>query len=98
MDRLLRYYCVFLIIPILVLCLRTKARPLNPNMEGKKKNQSSFMSSLAKVVPLMPSPPTPWSNNIGNNHEMSDGPSVHGEVFPLNKGPVPPSAPSPITM
>jgi hypothetical protein len=59
----------------------------------------SSSSALAQVVPLMPSPspPPPWSNNIGNNHEMSDGPSDHGEVFPLYKGPVPPSAPSPIT-
>uniref|UniRef100_A0A2N9J892 Uncharacterized protein n=1 Tax=Fagus sylvatica TaxID=28930 RepID=A0A2N9J892_FAGSY len=67
-------------------------------MEGSKKNQSLSMSSLAKVVPLLPSPPSPWSNNIGNNHEVSGGDqSVHGEVVPLDKGFVPPSAPSSCT-
>ena len=33
----------------------------------------------------------------GNNHEMSGGQGVHGEVVPLKKGPVPPSTPSPCT-
>ncbi|KAL0006232.1 hypothetical protein SO802_013793 [Lithocarpus litseifolius] len=32
------------------------------------------------------------------NHEISDaGPRVHGEYVPLAKGPVPPSAPNPVT-
>ncbi|GMY21951.1 hypothetical protein FCV25MIE_17192 [Fagus crenata] len=67
-------------------------------MERKNKNQSFSMSPLVKVVPPLPSPPSPWSNDYigkGNNHEMSGGQGVHGEVVPLKKGPVPPSAPSP---
>ncbi len=58
------------------------------------------MSPLVKVVPPLPSPPSPWSNDYigkGYNHEMSGGQGVHGEVVPLKKGPVPPSAPSPCT-
>ena len=37
----------------------------------------------------------PLNPNMERNHEMSGGPSsVHGgEVVPLNRGPVPPSAP-----
>jgi hypothetical protein len=70
-------------------------------MERKNKNYQSFsMSPLVKVVPPLPSPPSPWSNDYigkGNNHEMSGGQGVHGEVVPLKKGPVPPSAPSPCT-
>uniref|UniRef100_A0A2N9JA37 Cupin type-1 domain-containing protein n=1 Tax=Fagus sylvatica TaxID=28930 RepID=A0A2N9JA37_FAGSY len=81
MGRLLRYFPVCLIIPILVLCLRTQARPLSPNMEGNKKNQSLYVSAFVKVVPRQPLPP-----------------HVHGEVVPLNKGIVPPSAPSSCTI
>ncbi len=89
-----------IVIVILVLFFRSQARPLNnPNMEGNKKSQSlSSLSALVKVVPVdLPSPPSPWSNN----HEMytsSDDQSVHGEVVPLDKAPVPPSAPSPCTV
>ena len=93
-------FCVCLI-SILVLFLKSHARPLNPNMEENKKNQSLSMSSLSALVkvPLFPSAPSPWSNEIGNNHEILSGSlSVHGEVAPLDKGYVPPSAPSPCTV
>ena len=85
---------------MLALFLISQARPLvNPNTEGNKKNQSlSSLSALDKVVPVdLPRPPSPWSNN----HEMNtsgDGQSVQGEAVPLDKSPVPPSAPSPITV
>ncbi|GMY39602.1 putative calcium-transporting atpase 7, plasma membrane-type [Fagus crenata] len=97
MDRLRSCVCL---ISMLALFLISQARPLvNPNMEGNKKNQSVSMSPpLDKVVPVdLPSPPSPWSNN----HEMNtsgDGQSVQGEAVPLDKSPVPPSAPSPITV
>ena len=90
MERL-RFCMCLIIILILVLSLRTQARPLNPNMERKNKNQSFSMSPLVKVVPPLPSPPSPWSNDYigkGNNHEMSGGQGVHGEVVPLKKGSV----------
>ena len=94
MDRL--RYCVCLI-SILVLFMRSNARPLKPNMEENQKNQSLSMTSLSALVKvsLFPSAPSPWSNDIGNNHEILSGSlSVHGEVVSLKKGPVPPSAPS----
>ena len=86
-----------IVIAILVLFFRSQARPLNnPNMEGNKKNQSLSMSPLSPLVKVVPvdlaSPPSPWSNN----HEMNT--SVQGEAVPLDKSPVPPSAPSPCTV
>ncbi|GMY22031.1 hypothetical protein FCV25MIE_17272 [Fagus crenata] len=98
MDRL--RYCVCLI-SILVLFMRSHARPLNPSMEENQKNQPLSMTSLSALVKvsLFPSTPSPWSNDIGNNHEILSGSlSVHGEVAPLDKGYVPPSAPSPGTV
>ena len=94
---------------ILLLFYRSEARPLNPNMEVEgRKNQSSF-SALIKdqYVPnkgeiLGPGgPPVLYSppSHIGN-HEMSTaGQRDHGGKYVSldQKGPVPPSAPNPIT-
>ena len=87
--------CVRLI-SMLALFLISHARSLiNPNMEGNKKTQSlsmSPLSALVKAVPVdLPSPPSPWNNN-------HDDQSVQGEVVPLDKSFVPPSAPSPCTV
>ena len=66
-------------------------------VEGKKKQSLSNSTFEAPVeIPAMYSPPSP----IGN-HEMGSAGQrrVHGgEYLPLDKGPVPPSAPSPITL
>ena len=88
MGRLLRYFPVCLIIPILVLCLRTQARPLSPNMEGNKKNQSLYVSAFVKPSPprvhgevvhlkkgiVPPSAPSSCTiDGIGKNDEKSGG-------------------------
>ena len=94
MDRL-RYYCLCLI-PILVLILRSQARPLNTNMEGKK-NQSLPVVVVVQDRYVSKRSEIPRSNDISNKHEMSGGDQSvhHGEVVSLVKGPVPPSVPSP---
>ena len=80
MDRLRFFLCVVLIISFLF--SRSDARPLNPNMKGKK-NQTLFFKDQYEHK---------GETNPG-------GPRVHGAVVvPLNKGPVPPSAPSPCTI
>ena len=80
MDRLRFFLCLVLIISVLF--SRSEARPLNPNMKGKK-NQTLFFKDQYEHK---------GETNPG-------GPRVHGAVVvPLNKGPVPPSAPSPCTI
>ncbi|KAL0006248.1 hypothetical protein SO802_013809 [Lithocarpus litseifolius] len=85
---------------------KSEARPLNPNMEVEgRKNPSSFSSLVkyqyvankgenSRAPPVLYSPPS----RIGN-HKMSAGPRVHrgDQYVPLDKGPVPPSAPNPIS-
>ncbi|XP_075656655.1 uncharacterized protein LOC142626832 [Castanea sativa] len=85
---------------------KSEARPLNPNMEVEgRKNPSSFSSLVedqyvankgenSRGPPVLYSPPS----HIGN-HKMSAGSRVHGgdQYVPLDKGPVPPSAPNPIS-
>ena len=96
---------------VLFLAYRSEARPLNPNMEVERRKKQSLSSSTFEAVlvkeqyvankgeipaggpPVLYSPPS----HIGK-HVMSAAPRVHGgEYVSLNKGPVPPSAPNPIT-
>ena len=79
-------YCVCLLVIILLLFFRIEARPLNPNMKDKK-NRSLFSSSLLALI----------KDRYVPREEIPGGPRVLGEVVPLNRGPVPPSAPNPIT-
>ena len=62
---------------------RSEARPLNPNMEVEGRKNTSSFSSLVK------------DQYVAN--KMSAGPRVHGgdQYVPLDKRPVPPSAPNP---
>ncbi|KAF3951522.1 hypothetical protein CMV_022838 [Castanea mollissima] len=96
---------------VLVPHLLSDARPLNPSMEveGRKKQSLSSSTFEAPVKeqyvankgeipaggpPAMYSPPS----HIGNHEMSSAGQRVHGgEYVSLKKGPVPPSAPNPIT-
>ena len=67
---------------ISVLFSRSDACPLNPNMKGKKNQALLFKDQYEPKGEINPG-----------------GPRVHGAaVVPLNKGPVPPSAPSPCTI
>ena len=87
---------------------RSEARSLNSNMEleGKKKQSlsSSTFAALVKeqYVPNTgetPSPPVMYATppHFGNHEISAAGPRVHGEYVPLAKGPVPASAPNPVT-
>ena len=87
---------------------RSEARSLNSNMEleGKKKQSlsSSTFAALVKeqYVPNTgetPSPPVMYATppHFGNHEMSAAGPRVHREYDPLRKGPVPPSAPNPVT-
>ena len=96
---------------VLFLAYRSEARPLNPNMEVEGRKKQSLSSSTFEAVlvkkqcvankgeipaggpPVLYSPPS----HIGK-HVMGAAPRVHGgEYVSLDKGPVPPSAPNPIT-
>ena len=84
-----------------IVFFRSDARPLNRSMEGKKKQSLSNSTFEAPVEIPAGGPPAMYSppSHI-RNHEMgSAGQRVHGGEYlpPLYKGPVPPSAPSPIT-
>ena len=101
--------CWCFIVLILLLFLRSLARPLNPNMvvQGRKK-QSLSSSTFAALLKdqyvhnngeIPGGPPVLYSPPQIGNHEVSAGPKVHGgEYGPPNKGPVPPSAPNPTTL
>lgn len=102
-------FCWCYIVLILLLFLRSLARPLNPNLvvEGRKK-QSLSSSTFAALLKdqyvhkngeIPGGPPVLCSPHQIGNHEMSAGPKVRGgEYGPLNKGRVPPSAPNPTTL
>ena len=79
-------YCVCLLVIILLLLFRIEALPLNPNMKDKK-NRSLSSSSLLALI----------KDRYVPRREIPGGPRVLGEVVPLNRGPVPPSSPNPIT-
>ena len=88
----------------IVFFLRSDARPLNRSMEveGKKKQSLSNSTFEAPVEIPAGGPPAMYSPPSHNgNHEMSSSAGqrrVHGgEYLPLDKGPVPPSGPNPIT-
>ncbi|XP_023888593.1 uncharacterized protein LOC112000669 [Quercus suber] len=93
----LRLQCLSLVLfVVLVPHLLSDARPLNPNMEGDRRERQHVANKRELPVggpPAMYSPPS----HIGN-HEMSAAQKVHGGKYvPLDKGPVPPSAPNPRT-
>ena len=80
-------YCAYvcLIVIILLLYFRFEAGPLNPNMKDRK-NRSLSSSSLLAMI----------EDRYVPKREIPGGPRFLHEVVPLNKGPVPPSAPNPI--
>ena len=74
-----------------IVFFRSDARPLNPSMDSTFEAPDEIP---AGGPPAMYSPPS----HIGNHEMSSAGQRVHGgENLPLDKGPVPPSAPNPIT-
>lgn len=80
-------YCAYvcLIVIILLLYFRFEAGPLNPNMKDRK-NRSLSSSSLLAMI----------EDRYVPKREIPGGPRFLHEVVPLNRGPVPPSAPNPI--
>nr|POF02807.1 hypothetical protein CFP56_10866 [Quercus suber] len=63
-----------------------EARPLNPNMKDRKNRYLSSSSLLAMI-----------KDRYVPKREIPGRPRFLGEVDPLHRGLVPPSAPSPIT-
>ncbi|XP_050278476.1 uncharacterized protein LOC126720043 isoform X2 [Quercus robur] len=99
--------CLCLVVIIMLLFLRSEARPLNPNMKDKKNHQSLFR---LEARPLNPNMKDRKNRSLSSSsllamikdryvpkREIPGGPRFLGEVVPLNRGPVAPSAPNPIT-